>query len=212
MLINPRDRKLVEDAQALAALDILQSIESLYAYEKMDPLLEKLLYEKADKFSTYAYKRPLILLPLHPEWVTLILQHKKTRELRLSIPPTAGPFTALMYEAKIDGGSGMVVGEFTVPTADQYAYIDLEEDLPFVTDSKPSYYICGEDLDKLCLTYEQVEKYGKGRPLYGWHIEGARCYNKPRPLSHYYRPQHPDEVIKKAPQMYMEVCEVGEEI
>ena len=36
-----------------------------------------------------------------------------------------------------------------------------------------------------CLTYRQVADYGKGKPLYGWHISDLKIYDKPRELNEF---------------------------
>ena len=40
-----------------------------------------------------------------------------------------------------------------------------------------------------CLTSEELLQYGKGKPLYGWHISDLEIYDKPRELgefNHFY--------------------------
>lgn len=42
--------------------------------------------------------------------------------------------------------------------------------------------------DKLndCLTDEEKQLYGKGKPLYGWHISDLKIYDKPKELSEFF--------------------------
>ncbi len=218
-MLTKQEERLIERAKALATLDLALKIESLYSYtgvpEKLDEVLKEAIFNTGANF----YKRPLILLPLHRDWASLILDRKKTRECRLSFPSVEGPFTALIYETKQDGGRGLVVGEFICRDKDVYAYdediqlpVPAYEGDPSCVSTGPGYYVTKADLDNLCLSYEQLEQYGKGRTLYGWHIEDVQEYSKPRPLSHYYRPGQVDSVLTRPPQMYFEVLEVGEEI
>ena len=42
------------------------------------------------------------------------------------------------------------------------------------------------DLEKTCLTYDDLWNYGKGKTLYGWHISDLKIYDKPKELSEFY--------------------------
>lgn len=33
-----------------------------------------------------------------------------------------------------------------------------------------------------CLTWKELQEYGKGKPLYGWHISNLKIYDKPKEL------------------------------
>ena len=37
-----------------------------------------------------------------------------------------------------------------------------------------------------CLTWKELQEYGKGKPLYGWHISDLKIYDKPKDLSEFY--------------------------
>lgn len=43
-------------------------------------------------------------------------------------------------------------------------------------------------LKEMCLTNKNLIEYGKGRPLYGWHISDLKIYDKPKELSEFNRP------------------------
>lgn len=49
-----------------------------------------------------------------------------------------------------------------------------------------SYNITSGDLKRLCLNYEEVEKFGKSRPLYAWHIKQLEIFYTPKELSNFY--------------------------
>lgn len=207
-MFTKQERTIAEDARALTTIQIAQKIESLYVYEGMPEELAHLLSQMMSDNGADLYKRRLILLPLHPDWVSLILDRKKTLELRLSFPSIYGSFTALLYETKQDGGRGLVVGEFTCDGYDEIPWIQEVSDLPFVNETEDYYYINGEQLAKLNLTYQQVKDYGKKRPLYAWHITDVLEYQKPKSLSNYYRPDAPHYALSRPPQMYFEVKEI----
>ena len=76
-------------------------------------------------------------------------------------------------------------------------------------------YDLDDELKKLCLTYDEVENYGKGKDLYTWHIKQLEVFDEPKELSEFYQfkkkwvhsgmdcPPYVDEVktiLIKAPQ------------
>lgn len=40
-----------------------------------------------------------------------------------------------------------------------------------------------------CITPEELMQYGKGKPLYGWHISKLKIYDKPRELGEFKKPE-----------------------
>ena len=48
-----------------------------------------------------------------------------------------------------------------------------------------SYLIFADDYKSMCLSYDEVKNYGKGKTLYGWHISDLKIYDKPRELSEF---------------------------
>lgn len=48
-------------------------------------------------------------------------------------------------------------------------------------------YDLDDELKKLCLTYDEVENYGKGKDLYTWHIKKLEIFDEPKELSEFYR-------------------------
>lgn len=93
------------------------------------------------------------------------------------------------------------------------------------------YYITCEELEKSCLTYDELENYGKGKPLYLNEITNLVIFDKPKELGEFYKvkttelkaditkPRNFDNAngfqleyipITKAPQSWM-YCEVENE-
>lgn len=61
----------------------------------------------------------------------------------------------------------------------------------YVFDKMPSNYVL-LDFDT-CLTNRELLSYGKGKPLYGWHISDLVIYDTPRELGEFWvRSNHPD--------------------
>lgn len=51
-----------------------------------------------------------------------------------------------------------------------------------------TYFIFNDDLKATCLTYDEIENYGKGDDLYSWHISDLKIYDKPKELSEFRKP------------------------
>lgn len=147
-----------------------------------------------------------VLLSIRPEWCNLILQGRKTVEVRKTKPGgLKPPFKCYIYctmagsdkfftdilnrdvDAWNRGGwsdkRGRVIGEFI---CDNVRCIG------------PEYCIVKEDIESVvagsCLTAEQVKEYAgwKGgthladcRDVYGWHISDLKIYDKPRTLQEF---------------------------
>lgn len=84
--------------------------------------------------------------------------------------------------------NGKVVTQFTLNDISIFNYGCMDYPTPSY-DGDPSmckvgdgYFItCGE-LEKTCLTYNKLLEYGKGKTLYGWHIDNLEIYDTPREL------------------------------
>ena len=138
-----------------------------------------------------------VMISIHPKWVEKIVKGEKTIEVRKSAPKCEEPFKAYIYESRNGGhrckhcnekdscysyapknvgcynGSGKVIGEFICNNASELDYV--------------YYWNNGYEFET-CLTYRQVADYGKGKPLYGWHISDLKIYDRPRELSEFSRP------------------------
>ena len=128
-----------------------------------------------------------VLIAIRPQWCEKIASGQKTIEVRKTAPQEV-PFKAYIYctkEKKQDDiiwagifgdrgkWNGRVIGEFICNNASELDYV--------------YYWNNGYEFET-CLTYRQVADYGKGKPLYGWHISDLKIYDKPRELSEFSRP------------------------
>ena len=144
-----------------------------------------------------------ILLSIKPKYAELIASGKKTIEVRKSAPKEV-PFKAYIYcskaksrwllsdyEGAYKNSKGEIVcaqqhiiGEFICDRVIEWKYLP--------DDVFPSwlrmYYISVDDGEKTCLSYREIEEYGKGKTLYGWHISDLKIYDKPKQLNEFYRP------------------------
>jgi hypothetical protein len=75
--------------------------------------------------------------------------------------------------------NGKVIGEFVCDAIDEYFYTEYEHDFG------SAYFVSTADGEKTCLEYDELEKYGNGKPLYFWHISNLVIYDKPKELSEF---------------------------
>ena len=90
--------------------------------------------------------------------------------------------------------SGKVIGEFVCDR---------------ITDMSVVVRNCNEDYNQVyhndeckgsCLTWKELQDYGKGKTLYGWHISDLKIYDKPKELSEFWNLK--GEPIKRAYQSW----------
>ena len=147
-----------------------------------------------------------VLISIQPKWVEKIVKCEKTIEVRKTAPKCEVPFKAYIYctkEKKQDDiiwagvcgdrgkWNGRVIGEFICDKVDEYNFHNgLTEFNSMGLPSRiyGSYLIFTDDYKSMCLSYDEVKNYGKGKTLYGWHISDLKIYDKPRELSEFSRP------------------------
>lgn len=93
-----------------------------------------------------------------------------------------------------EGGYGSRIERGTVFGECDCVCIERLNDL-FVDDNTYHYPHFGES----CLTMEQIERYGKGKSLYGWRLGNYKFYNDPKTLA--------DFGLKRPPQSWCYVDE-----
>ena len=112
----------------------------------------------------------------------------KKIEVRKNKPNQETPFLCFIYETKTKGGCGKVIGEFVCDR---------------ITDISVVVRNCNEDYNHVyhndeckgsCLTWKELQEYGKGKPLYGWHICDLKIYDKPKELSEFRKPFTPKKL------------------
>lgn len=152
-----------------------------------------------------------IMISIRPEWVEKILNGDKTIEIRKTMPKCEFPCKVYIYctkgrilwmhhkETSVLGSTnftsyllnGEVVAEFTLNRITKYENsIDIEDGLYYYftnADIKNAGFIPNnanaliglKDFDNF------IDVYGKGKPLYAWHIEDLKIYNRPKELSEF---------------------------
>lgn len=150
-----------------------------------------------------------VLILIQPKWVEKIANRKKTIEVRKTAPKCGVPFKCYIYVTKdkpylyrVDDDdnfeltntlrpkvyeyvkdynvqNGKVIGEFICDKIDE-----------IVPDYNPVttkfYYGYVADTEATCLSEEELQKYGKNKSLYFWHISDLKIYDKPKELSEFY--------------------------
>ena len=134
-----------------------------------------------------------VLISIHPKWVEKIANGEKTTEVRKTAPKCEEPFRCYIYCTRITDkkhcrdefdvgiwkGNEHVIGEFVCDKIDE-----------IVPDYNPVttkfYYGYVADTEATCLSEEELQKYGKNKSLYFWHISDLKIYDKPKELSEFY--------------------------
>lgn len=158
-----------------------------------------------------------VLISIRPKWVEKITRGEKTLEVRKTRPKLETPFKCYIYctEAKkrlvtilkdddenygeihhgkpvfikVEEGSvcdmwgkrQKIVGEFTCDRIDRVLW---------KVEYGTSYDCSNDDVAAACLTRDELDAYGKHRPLYLWHISGLKLYNDPVDLAHFHNCAH----------------------
>lgn len=121
-----------------------------------------------------------VLISIKPKWCELIASGRKTIEVRKTRPKLEAPFKCYIYQTVgrrtntvdiLENNLGKVIGEFV---CDRIIQLKLQNSI-YKGDFRRG--------DYACLTVEQARIYGKGNPLYGWHISDLVIYDKPKDLS-----------------------------
>ena len=132
-----------------------------------------------------------VLISIQPKWCELIASGKKTIEVRKTKPKLETPFKVYIYctankqgthdlleihgtDGKIRKANGKVIGEFVCDKV-----FDIYE-------FSGSRFWLNETLVKAtCLTEKEINDYGKGKDIFGWHISNLAIYDKPRELGEF---------------------------
>lgn len=145
-----------------------------------------------------------VLISIQPQWCEKIFSGEKTIEVRRNRPKLEPPFTVYVYCTKTGMGlygdrnhyvtditnflkgdaaegfertsglhkwNGKVIGSFVCDKIDEYEA------------NERGWYIYPQD--ETCLLCDEIAHYGKGKPLYGWHITAPKLFDKPRELSEF---------------------------
>ena len=156
-----------------------------------------------------------VMISIQPKWVEKIAGGQKKIEVRKTAPEV--PFKAYIYCTKakpylyreanppfelfLDSDlyegegyddrlfSGKVIGEFICDEIIEWQYDKGHQyyvDYPNDCTSYFPYLKCHSEATGLKCS--EIENYGKGKTLYGWHISDLKIYDKPKELSEFRKP------------------------
>lgn len=158
-----------------------------------------------------------VLMSIKPKWCEKIFSGEKTVEVRKTAPQLATPFKVYVYETKtgfieaVRGTCpicaffrGKVIGEFVCDKVRACIPLGLR-----------GFELSPARLEEMCLSKEQLDKYGGLKTLYVWHITEPKLYDKPKELSEFLTPSGTGGVwgnhyLSRPPQSYCYVEEIEE--
>ena len=175
-----------------------------------------------------------ILISIKPQWVEKILNGEKTIEIRKTMPRCELPCKVYIYCTKHNNYrnslyladdnkydvdyyvpsdesfilNGKVVAEFTLNEVKEYGYVYSPAML------MQGYYTKrGKELNysKTCLKLHEIEKYADDghilpKPIYAWHIDNLKIYDKPKELSEFREPDFYRDCQKECNDMERMRC------
>ena len=128
-----------------------------------------------------------VLLSIRPNWCEKIFNGEKTMEVRKSRPSLDMPFKVYVYMTKhkwifkllpfLKNRFAKVIGSFVCDR--------VRLCIPF---GLKGHLLSQEVYREICLTKEQLDKYGGLKTLYGWHITEPKLFDKPRELGEFRKP------------------------
>lgn len=153
-------------------------------------LVDKLL-EKERKCLHFEAAMKGALLSIKPKDCELIANRKMTIKVLKSHPKIDTPFKCYIY-CTIGNG---VKGDYLVPSGIQCGKVIGEFVCDKVQEFTPcavrlcglDYNICVSDFFATSMTDQELNDYGKDKPLYGWHISDLKVYDKPKELREFKR-------------------------
>lgn len=132
-----------------------------------------------------------VMLSIQPKWCELIASGKKTIEVRKTAPKLETPFKCYIYctkdtkkhyyideygERQVELIPTKIIGEFVCDCIEEFR----------VFENGTVQYWNYHDLEKSCLTYEQIAEYiGNGEKGYAWHISDLKIYDEPKELGEF---------------------------
>ena len=125
-----------------------------------------------------------VLLSIKPKYCELIASGKKTVEVRKTKPKIPTPFKCYIYCTKdfYRKGDGYFQGKYCGKVIGEFVCKHISMDIKGYKDGVPAYWTL---LNGSCLTADELDDYGKWKPLYGWHVSDLKIYGKPKELSEF---------------------------
>ena len=139
----------------------------------------------------------MILASIKPYYYYLIAEEKKKIEVRKMALKNL-PQDIVFYMSKDEKSFAKIPKEFQDKYRKHFGKVGLAIVCDKITryncdKAFDEYFIAGYigaymPLKEMCLANKDLIEYGKGRPLYGWHISDLKIYDKPKPIMQFYKP------------------------
>lgn len=136
----------------------------------------------------------MILVSIKPYYYYLIAEEKKKIEVRKMALKNL-PQDIVFYMSKDEKSFAKIPKEFQEKYRKHFGKVGLAIVCDKITryncdKNFDEYFIAGYigaymPLKEMCLTNKDLIEYGKGRPLYDWHISDLKIYDKPKELSEF---------------------------
>lgn len=151
-----------------------------------------------------------VLASLKPYYYYLVGEGIKKIEVRKDMPKASDwNKEVFFYMSKDVKSFAKIPKEFQEKYRKHFGKVGLKFICDRITDISVVVRNCNEDYNHVyhndeckgsCLTWKELQEYGKGKPLYGWHISDLKIYDRPRELSEFYNLK--GETIKRAYQSW----------
>lgn len=136
-----------------------------------------------------------VLASLKPYYYYLVSEGIKEIEVRKTIPKAADwNRDAWFYMSKDEKSFAKIPKEYQEKYRKHFGKVGLKFVCDKITDISVVVRNCNEDYNRVyhndeskgsCLTWKELQEYGKGKTLYGWHITDLKIYDKTKELSEF---------------------------
>ena len=133
-----------------------------------------------------------ILASLKPYYYYLVGEGIKKIEVRKTIPKaTDWNRQVWFYMSKDEKSFAKIPKEYQEKYRKHFGKVGLKFVCDKINDISVAVRNCNEDYNHIyhndkckgsCLTWKELQDYGKGKPLYGWHISDLNVYDEPKEL------------------------------
>lgn len=129
----------------------------------------------------------MILASIKPYYYYLIAEGIKKIEVRKSALKNL-PQDIAFYMSKDEKSFAKIPKEIQEKYRKHFGKVGMRVVCDRITDISVVVRNCNEDYNQVyhndeckgsCLTWKELQEYGKGKPLYGWHISDLKIYDKP---------------------------------
>lgn len=129
----------------------------------------------------------MILASIKPYYYYLIAEERKKIEVRKTALKNL-PQDIAFYMSKDEKSFAKIPKEIQEKYRKHFGKVGMRVVCDRITDISVVVRNCNEDYNHVyhndeckgsCLTWKELQEYGKGKPLYAWHISDLKIYDKP---------------------------------